>query len=321
MLSQVIELIESKRDFAITSHLRPDGDSLGSSLALKLVLESLGKDVVVVMRDPIPRAYSGLTGADRAVIIPCFEKQYDAVFVIECSDIDRPGLPGLAEQFTVNIDHHSTTVLFGKINWIDSTAAAVGEMIYNLCKALGVQISPEMAENIYAALLTDTGSFHFSNTTERTLKVASELVRLGARPAKISRSIYYDHPFSKIKLVGLALSKLQRDPSGRVAWLTVTNDMMREAEASEEDVEGIVGYPLSVGEVEAVAFFKEVKPGTYRASLRSKDSINVAKLAEQFGGGGHRNASGCTIRGSREEIERNVVNRLCEAMGLSPALR
>ncbi|MBI4468403.1 MAG: bifunctional oligoribonuclease/PAP phosphatase NrnA [Acidobacteria bacterium] len=320
MLSDVIELIESNRNFAITSHVRPDGDGIGSSLALKLVLQSMGKDAVVVMRDPIPRAYSRLTGAGQVVVLPRFDQRFDAVFIIECSDMDRPGLPGLAEQLTVNIDHHSTTGLFAYINWIDSTAAAVGEMIYNLCKALGVQISPEIAENIYAALLTDTGSFHFSNTTERTLKVASELVRLGARPAKISRSIYYDNPFSKIKLVGLALSQLQHDSTGRVAWLTVTREMMKEAGASEEDVDGIVSYPLSVGAVEAVAIFKEVKPGTYRTSLRSKDSINVAKLAEQFGGGGHRNASGCTLRGEKTEVERDVVNRLCAAMGLSPAV-
>jgi phosphoesterase RecJ-like protein len=316
MLSEVVELIESKRHFAITSHVRPDGDSVGSSLALRLMLEKLGKDAVVVMRDPIPHAYRSLPGADGVQQMAQFERprQYDGVFVIECSDSDRPGLEGLTEQFTVNIDHHATTVRFGNINWIDSTASAVGEMIYNLCKATGVCITPQIAECIYAALLTDTGSFHFPNTTDRTFKVACELVRLGVVPAKVSRAIYYSYPFSKVKLMGLALSSLQRDPTGRIAWLSVTQAMMKQADAGEDDVDGIANYPLAIEDVIAVAVFQEIAPNVFRASLRSKDSLNVAKIAECFGGGGHRNASGCTFEGDLEDIQRRVVAKLDDAL-------
>src|SRR5213592_2361987 len=171
MLSQVVELIEEKRKFAITSHFRPDGDSLGSSLGLYWLLRALDKDVEVTMRDPAPHAYQRLPGAEAIRVTPSVDRPYDAVFVIECSDIDRPGLDDLKDQFVVNIDHHSTTELFGGINWIDSTAAAVGEMIYNLCKATGGRVTKEIAECIYTALLTDTGSFHYSNTTERTFKI------------------------------------------------------------------------------------------------------------------------------------------------------
>jgi phosphoesterase RecJ-like protein len=318
MLSEVVQLIESKRHFAITSHVRPDGDSVGSSLALLLVLERLGKNATIVLRDPIPRVYQSLPGADRVRQITGFDRplQYDAVFVIECSDIDRPGLEKLPEQFTVNIDHHTTTVRFGSINWIDTTASAVGEMIYNLCKAIGVRVTADIAECLYAALLTDTGSFHFPNTTERTFKVASELVRLGADPAKISHSIY-SYPFSKVKLTGLALSSLQRDPTGRIAWLSVTQEMMREAQASEEDADGIANYTLAIEDIMVLAFFKEVASNVFRASLRSKDSLNVAKIAESFGGGGHRNASGCTLVGDLEEIQRQVVAKLEEALNNS----
>ncbi|HET9530606.1 MAG TPA: DHH family phosphoesterase, partial [Blastocatellia bacterium] len=172
----------------ITSHIRPDGDGLGSGLALYWMLQSLGKDASVILRDRVPPAYSVLPGSDLVLVQPDVEDLYDAAFVIECSDVERPGLPGLKNQFVVNIDHHSTTVPFGDVNWIDSTAAAVGEMIYNLCKALGVEVTKEIAECIYTALLTDTGSFHFSNTTERTLKIASELVRRGVEPARISQA-------------------------------------------------------------------------------------------------------------------------------------
>jgi phosphoesterase RecJ-like protein len=179
MLSQVVELIEAKRRFAITSHIRPDGDSLGSSLGLYWLLRALDKDVEVIMRDPVPHAYQQLPGANDVRVTPSVDPSYHAVFVIECSDITRPGLVDLEKQFVVNIDHHSTTALFGNINWIDSTASAVGEMIYNLCKATGVRVTKEIAECVYTALITDTGSFHYSNTTERTFKVASELVRTG----------------------------------------------------------------------------------------------------------------------------------------------
>jgi phosphoesterase RecJ-like protein len=236
------------------------------------------------------------------------------VFVVECSDIDRPGLPGLDQQFTVNIDHHATTVRFGNINWIDSTASAVGEMIYNLCKATGVRVTPEIAECAYAALLTDTGSFHFPNTTDRALKVASELVRLGANPARVSRAIYYSQPFSKLKLLGLALSSITRDDTGRIACLAITEQMMADAQATDEDADGIVTYPLSVAGIDIVVSLKEVRPLVYRASLRSKDSVNVAKVAEYFGGGGHRNAAGCTLRGELKEIEQQLIEKLQEAL-------
>src|SRR5499426_4822646 len=205
MLSQVVELIEAKRRFAITSHIRPDGDSLGSSLGLYWLLRALDKDVEVIMRDPVPHAYQQLPGADDVRVTPLVDPSYHAVFVIECSDITRPGLADLEKQFVVNIDHHSTTELFGTINWIDSTAAAVGEMIYNLCKATGVRVTKEIAECVYTALLTDTGSFHFSNTTERTFQVASELGRKGVEPAQISQAIFGSYQWPKIELLGHVL--------------------------------------------------------------------------------------------------------------------
>jgi phosphoesterase RecJ-like protein len=259
-----------------------------------------------------------LPASDLVVVQDDVTDKYDAAFIIECSDVDRPGLPSLKDQFVVNIDHHSTTVPFGDINWIDATAAAVGEMIYNLCKALGVEVTKEIAECIYTALLTDTGSFHFSNTTERTLKIASELVRRGVEPARISQALFYSGPFSKVKLLGLVLSNIERDESGRIAWITMDRTTMYEADACEEDSDGIVNHALSVGDVEAVAFFKELTPGAYRISLRSKGKNNVAKVAELFGGGGHRNAAGCRIEGDFEEVKRRVIEGLQNCIGVAP---
>ena len=318
MLSQVVQLIEQNQRFMITSHIRPDGDGLGSGLALYWMLLSLGKEADVVLRDRVPPAYNVLPGSDRVLVQDDVTHRYDAAFIIECSDVDRPGLPSLANQFVVNIDHHSTTEAFGDINWIDATSAAVGEMIYNLCKALGVEVTKEIAECIYTALLTDTGSFHFSNTTERTLKIASELVRRGVEPARISQALFYSYPFSKIKLMGRVLAAIERDESGRIAWVTMDRETMYESDACEEDADGIVNHALSVGDVDAVAFFKEISPGAYRVSLRSKGKNNVAKVAERFGGGGHRNAAGCRIEGEFEEVKKRVIEGLQAALGVAP---
>ena len=302
----------------ITSHIRPDGDGIGSGLGLYWMLRSMGKEAEVVLRDRVPPAYNVLPGSELIVVQDDITTNYDAAFIIECSDVSRPGLPGLKDQFVVNIDHHSTTLPFGDINWIDSTAAAVGEMIYNLCKALGLEVTKEIAECIYTALLTDTGSFHFSNTTERTLKIASELVRRGAEPARISQALFYSYPYSKIKLLGVVLSGIERDESGRIAWVVMDRETMYDAQASEEDSDGIVNHALSIDEVEAVAFFKELGEGMYRVSLRSKNKYNVAKVAETFGGGGHRNAAGCRIEGDLEDVKRRVIEGLQIAVGVAP---
>ncbi|MFN2483215.1 MAG: bifunctional oligoribonuclease/PAP phosphatase NrnA [Pyrinomonadaceae bacterium] len=314
MLSQVVDLIVDKQRFAITSHVRPDGDGLGSSLGLFWLLRALGKDPEVIMRDAVPHSYQKLPGAGLVRVTPSIDRDYDAVFVIECSDITRPGLEGLDRQRVVNIDHHATTSLFGQINWIDATASAVGEMIYNLCKAIGVRPSKELAECVYTALLTDTGSFHYSNTSERTFKVASELVRAGVKPAKISQAVFSNHPWSKLELLSRVLATVRHDAAARVAWLHQTLAMQEESNASEEDSDGFVNYPMACGEVDAVAFLKETAPGVYRTSLRSKGEVNVARVAERFGGGGHRNAAGCTLTGDLAEAERTVVSLLLEAV-------
>src|SRR5205809_2643842 len=321
MLSQVVELIEIKNRFAITSHIRPDGDSLGSSLGLYWLLRALNKDVEVIMRDLAPHSYQQLPGAGAVRVTPAVDRAYDAVFVIECSDVDRPGLIDLEKQFVVNIDHHSTTDLFGTINWIDSTASAVGEMIYNLSKATGVRVTKEIAECLYSALLTDTGSFHYSNTTERTFKIASELVRTGVKPAKTAEAIFGSYQWPKIELLSQVLSTAKRDETGHVAWMWQTMQMQEQTRASDEDADGFVNYPLSVGEVEATALFKECSPGVYRTSLRSKGDVNVAKIAELFGGGGHRNAAGCTLKGDWDEIEQQVVPLLRDAVERANGLK
>ncbi len=307
MLSQVVELIENKQSFAITTHVRPDGDGIGSSLGLCWLLRSLGKSAEVIVSDGIPATYHSLPGADEIVHVSEINGKYDAVFVIECSDVLRPDIKNLENQFIVNIDHHTTCEHFGTINWIDATASAVGEMIYNLCKAIGGRISKEIAECLYMALVTDTGSFHFPNTTERTLKVASELVKAGVKPAQISEAVYNSYPWSRIELMSKVLATVKRDTTGRVAWLRQTLEMREITGMADGDNNGFVNIPLAAKEVVACVYMREVRPNFYRVSLRSKGDINVARIAEKFGGGGHKNAAGLRIEGDWDECEKQII--------------
>lgn len=314
MLSQVVELIENKNFFGITTHRRPDGDGIGSSLALYWLLRSLGKNAEVIVRDPVPSSCLRLPGAAEVRRVEAIDREYDAVFVMECSDVERPGIKDLDKQFVVNIDHHSSSALFGEINWIDSTASAVGEMIYNLCKAIGGRVTREIAECVYTALLTDTGSFHYSNTTERTFKVASELLRAGVKPAKSAESVFSSYPWSRVQLLAQVMSSVKRHDSGKVASLRQSQEMLEFSQATEEDAEGFVNIPLTAEDVEAVVMLKESAPGVFRASLRSKGDVNVAKIAEKFNGGGHKNAAGCTLQGDWDAVEEKLVDLLVEAV-------
>lgn len=314
MLSQVVELIENKQNFGITTHVRPDGDGVGSSLGLCWLLRSLGKQAEVITCDEIPVAYRNLPGADEIRKVSEIDREYDAVFVIECSDVRRPHILNLEKEFTVNIDHHATSEHFGSINWIDSTASAVGEMIYNLCKAIGGRITKEIAECIYLAIVTDTGSFHFPNTSDRTLKVASELVKAGAKPAEISEAVYNSYPWSRIELMRQVLDTVRRDEGGTIAWMRQTLRMREIAKAVDGDNNGFVNIPLAAKEILAVIYMREVGENQYRVSLRSKGDINVARVAEKFGGGGHKNASGCRIEGDWDEQEKAILIELKKAV-------
>ncbi|MBA3768969.1 MAG: bifunctional oligoribonuclease/PAP phosphatase NrnA [Blastocatellia bacterium] len=319
MLSQVVELIENKNAFAITTHFKPDGDGVGSSLGLYWLLRSLGKSADVIVHGDVPIAYRSLPGADEIRNVTSVDGAYDAIFVIECSDLERPGIAGLDSEFTVNIDHHATSEHFGTINWIDSTASAVGEMIYNLCKAIGGRITREIAECVYMALVTDTGSFHFSNTSDRTLKVASELIKAGALPSKIGEAVYNNYPWSRIELMRRVLGTVKRDALGKIAILRQTIEMGEDSSSVDGDNNGFVNIPLAARDVVAAIYMREVGENRFRASLRSKGDINVARVAERFGGGGHRNAAGLQIDGVWDEAEKKIVDELSKSVYQSEA--
>jgi len=295
MLKEVLRHIEQRNRFLLTSHARPDGDAVGSALACGQILRLMGKEAEVVLHDGVPRIYQPLPFADRVVRAERVNGNYEAAIILECDSVQRTRLEGLENRFLISIDHHQSGRPFAQVNWIDPNAVATAEMVYRLAIEAGVAISPEIATCLYTAVLTDTGSFMFEGTNEHTFALARELVLAGANPAHCARNIYFGHSTAKLRLLGSALTNLHRE--GPLAWIWITQEQMERVSAKEEDCEGLVNYALSIQDVEVAAFFRELSDGRCRVSLRSKGSLNVASVAERFGGGGHACASGCSLEG------------------------
>ncbi|MFZ1929033.1 MAG: bifunctional oligoribonuclease/PAP phosphatase NrnA, partial [Candidatus Sulfotelmatobacter sp.] len=217
-------------------------------------------------------------------------------------------LEGLENRFLISIDHHVSGRPFADVNWIDPHAVATGEMVFRLAREAGTPFSPEIATCLYTALMTDTGSFMFQGTNEHTFALARELVLAGADPSHCARSIYFAHSVAKMRLLGEALRNLNTE--GHIGWTWVTQEQMERCGAKEEDCEGLVNYVLSIGQVEIAAFFRELPEGRFRVSLRSKGQLDVAKVAESFGGGGHQCASGCSVQGPLLQAVQQVLESL-----------
>ena len=308
MLDEVLNQIGRRQKFICTSHARPDGDAVGSALACCQILRSMGKQANVVLSDGVPGIYRPLPYADSVLRGVEQAPDADAAIILECDGIARTKLTGLDKHYLINIDHHDTARPFGHVNWIDPNACATAEMIFRLARQAGVKISPEVATCLYTAVLTDTGSFCFTGTTERTFALAQELVRCGADPVKIAHSVYFSTQLSKMRLLGEALRTLHKD--GSLAWMNVTHRAMELCESQEEDCEGLVNYALAIQGIEVALFFREQADGRFRVSLRSKGAINVARVAETFGGGGHSCASGCAIEGPLSVATERMIAQL-----------
>jgi phosphoesterase RecJ-like protein len=310
VLKEITALIEENERFLITAHQRPDGDSIGSQLALAEGLRSLGKQAEIVNADPYPRNFRSLPGVERIRIDSRVEDNDQVLIVLECNNFERTGLEKLDRFVSVNIDHHPKNDYFCTLNWVDPGASAVGMLIFELLRSLKVPITPEIAVNLYVAILTDTGSFQFSNTNAETFAVARELASAGADPGQIAQEVMMSQSESKLRLLARLLATLDFDPSRRVAWICLDQKMLEETGASSEDTEGVVNYPLSVDGVLLCAFFREEGDEFFRVSLRSKNGLDVGSVAEHFGGGGHRNAAGLSVRGPFEVVRDRVLERL-----------
>jgi bifunctional oligoribonuclease and PAP phosphatase NrnA len=311
---QIRDEIMRRQRFLLTSHARPDGDSIGSQLAMAFALQALGKQVRIVNADAAPEHYQEFPGMDRIEIAASTSADVDAVIVMECSDLTRTGVSGLENQFLINIDHHAGNRMYGAVNWHDESAAACGEMVFDVIRELGVPLTYEIATHIYLAILTDTGSFHHSNITPRTFDICRQTVGAGVNPATMARRVFDSNSFGKLKLIGALLDSMELLDEGRLAVLYMDDAMLDACSCTNNDTEGLINLPLTAREIQAVVFFKVGPQAEVRVSMRSKYDVDVRQVAAAFGGGGHKNAAGFTVSGSLGEMRPRIVDLLVRAI-------
>lgn len=313
----ICQKIHESQSIAITSHLRPDGDSICTGLALYFMGRSLGKKVGLINKDKTPFPFNSLPDVEHIKIGQIPAGEYDLVILLECANVSRSGQVNLNDIFKINIDHHHSNDYYGDINWVCPDAAAVACMAYTLGEKLGVEFTPKISSHLYCAIVSDTGSFHFSNTNAESFEVSYKLVKKGANPTKISEMIFSNNSPEKIHLLSQVLSTLTINEKGNIVIITMFKKNLDDLNLKEIDTEEITTIARSIKGVEIVLFFKEIEKDTYRVSLRSKGLANSALVAEYFGGGGHLHAAGFTISGKYEQLKEEIPKRVERLIGSS----
>ena len=316
-LQDAAAAIRASQTIVLACHVNPDGDALGSLLGLARALTALGKVVTCVSEDGVPDILRFLPGADtvrQATDAPAF----DLAIVVDSGDLPRVGAsvqPVISRaRRVVDIDHHVTTGAFGDVRVLDARAASTAEIVYALLLTLQAPITPDIATCLFTGIITDTGSFRFQNVTPNTLQVAAALLEAGAPPAFISEHVFENRTFAATRLLGVALSSLTQADGGRIVWARITAADFAALGAADQDTEGIVSYVRGVRDAEVGVLFRETAGGGIRVSLRSRETVNVAAVAEKFGGGGHRMASGCTVNLPLADAEQSVIAAVSAAL-------
>ncbi|HKI85918.1 MAG TPA: bifunctional oligoribonuclease/PAP phosphatase NrnA [Thermoanaerobaculia bacterium] len=311
----LIERLRSGSRYVLTSHINPDGDAVGSALGLARILHSVGKGAVAWLHDPVPAIYEPIPGSERmhsGIEAPAgFPESFDAAVLLECPRFDRCGLEERLKGLPViNIDHHLGNEQYGEVNWVDSAAPSLGEMIYRLGKAMLADLDQTTATILYMTLATDTGGFRFANSTARAFDAAARLVEEGAQPELVSQWIYDNQPEARIRLLAEMVSTLQVHANGSVASVVLTPEMFERAGANASHAEDLIDVPRSIAGVQALALLKEKGDGTIRVSLRSRGDIDVESIARRHNGGGHHNAAGFTEEDSLDHLRQEMVAAL-----------
>lgn len=318
---ELLNFLKKEDNFLIATHINPDGDGLGSAIALSTALKKLGKETVLLCKDPVPNQYRFLPGQEKFITFGSFQPSaishqlFRNLILIDCNDIDRIidtsktsnfSLP--TSYFSVVIDHHESERPFGDIRWVMPDSAATGLMIFYIIKALGIQITEEMAVNLYSAIAVDTGNFRYENTSPEVLRVAADLKEAGAKSHVIYRELFESWSEGRFGLFMRVLNTLQKEDG--IAIVKVTNRMFEETSTSPDDIEHFVEFPRIMQDVKVSILFREIDDNYYKISLRSKDDINVARAAEAFSGGGHKNAAGCRIKADFETAKKEILKKL-----------
>ena len=313
-LAEIAEVIRARERFVVMSHARPDGDALGCTLAMALCLRQLGKDVTAWNEDGVPKKFGYLPGAEIITRPPAEPQRFDAAIVLDNAVKSRAGtaIEAVAHaDVWINIDHHITNEGYGDLNVIDETAPAAGQILFEFFRGQNLPLTYAMADNLFVAISTDTGSFQYPNTTARTYEIAAELVRCGVNVGDLSQKIYESYPRRRLELLRALLSVLRFSSNDRVASFALSVETVKALGTLPEDTEGLIDTIRAIEGVTAAAFFEELGDGRVRVSLRSKSQkIDVSKVCARFGGGGHRLAAGARIRGPLAEVQEKVLQAI-----------
>jgi len=318
--AEVAAAISRHDAFLLTSHARPDGDAIGSQLAMAFALDALGKRVRLVNHDPVPGPYRVFPGVDRIVVapnatpLPGPAAGNEAVILLECSDLARPDVAGLERAAIINIDHHLGNTLYGSVNWFDESAAACAEMVADVIDALGVSWTREIAAHLYLGLATDTGGFRHGLISARSFRLAARVAESGVSPAELARQIFDSFSVGRVRLTGALLGAMTLHHQERRALLYYDDDILAGCGATGDDTDGLVNLPLGAKDIVAVALVRKQGEGLYRISMRSKGAVSVRDVAMRHGGGGHVNAAACSIAGTREQVTQTIVDDVASVL-------
>ena len=315
MINEIIKAINEGHNFLVTAHVRLDGDALGSELAVYLMLKGLGKEAVVYNKDRTPERYQFLPAAHNIVHNISDIEHYDTSFILDCSDLTRVG--DEAEKIRkikklINIDHHVSNNGFCSLKMLDAKASSTGELVFRLMQGMRFKMTKDICTNLYAAIITDTGSFRYSSTTQETFLAAGILVGEGANPQRIAENIYESDSPARLKLLAKALSTLSLDMESRVGSMVVTHKDLLEIGAAWEHTEGFVDIPRTVKGIEVSVLYTQREENHFKLSLRSKAKVNVEKVAKKFGGGGHIHAASCWMKGDIDTIKSQIIEAVRE---------
>jgi len=317
-MKKAVKCIRDNNTFLITMHINMEGDAVGSALAFRRLVEKLGKRAVVINDDPVPQVYSFLPGTSGILISQRRPSgKFDCFTALDCSDLKRCGKAAeatSAARSILNIDHHISNVNFGSVNWVDPVSSSASEMVYRLYKKMNVPFDNESALLLYAGMMTDTGSFRYTNTSPETHRAAAELMPYGINPADVYRRIYEASSYADMQALTRILGKMRKDVSGKLIWFEVGKDVMPRRKMEMDLTEQILSYARSIKEAEVVVLFREnfSGKGEVRVNFRSRGKIDVNIIAGMFGGGGHATASGCTVSGGLKKVVKKVLSAVKE---------
>jgi len=310
-IERILEVLGRGRRFLALPHVNIDGDDLGSMLALHYAFARQGKECYLYSPDKVPEIYQFLPDWELITSTPP-EGRFDAVLALECANPERlPRELAVRElsDVLINIDHHPDNTFYGDLNLVDPVASAVGEVVFGIISEMGTPIDENIARALYVAILTDTGSFQFANVTSETHRIVGELLHFTIDAEKITRRVYREKEFAVMKLYGRLLGSLERSEDGSIIWACLTRAMLEDLGVTDEDTQHFSEDLNQVKGAEIMVLFKETRNGGYKASLRST-GFPVNEAAAQFGGGGHRQAAGCTIQGDYESVKRKLFDAL-----------